>query len=131
MTDDNIARRALLEKGSDAAFLREMQGNLTEAVTVVAANAAKEGAARGRVMLNTAPLRWDYARLLPLCDVVVAIRGEARAITGCDGAAAAVALRAGGGAGSGVGGGGRARLGTGCGGAVGDAGGVLQLVPLP
>ncbi len=85
--------------GMDGGDWLLLQGNLGEAVTVAAANAAKEGAARGRVMLNTAPLRWDCARLLPLCDVVVANRVEARAITGCDGAAAAVALRAGGGIG--------------------------------
>ena len=33
-------------------------------------------------MLNTAPLRWDYAKLLGLCDLVVANGFEARSITG-------------------------------------------------
>ena len=50
-------------------------------------------------MLNTAPLRWDYARVLPVCDVVVANRLEAWEITGLGGADAAVALRIGGGVG--------------------------------
>ena len=59
-----------------------MQGNLRLDVTLAAARAAR--ARRGWVMLNTAPLRWDFSELLPLCDLVVANRFEARAITGHD-----------------------------------------------
>jgi ribokinase len=68
-----------------------MQGNLRLEVTLAAAQAARRLGAR--VMLNTAPLRWDYAGLLPLCDLVVANRFEARTITGeADPQAAALAL---------------------------------------
>ncbi len=59
-----------------------MQGNLRLDVTLAAARAAR--VLGGRVMLNTAPLRWDFSELLPLCDLVVANRFEARAITGQD-----------------------------------------------
>lgn len=57
-----------------------MQGNLRHDVTLEAAQTAKRRGAR--VMLNTAPLRWNYAALLPLCDLVVANRFEAATITG-------------------------------------------------
>ena len=57
-----------------------MQGNLRADVTLAAARAAKARA--GRVMLNTAPLRWNYTALLPLCDLVIANRFEAVTITG-------------------------------------------------
>jgi ribokinase len=53
-----------------------MQGNLSEAATLAAARAAPH------VVLNTAPLRWDYARVLPECDLVVANRLEAEMLTG-------------------------------------------------
>lgn len=59
-----------------------MQGNLRLDVTLAAARAAR--VRRGRVMLNTAPLRWDFSELLPLCDLVVANSFEAQAITGHD-----------------------------------------------
>jgi len=72
-----------------------MQGNLRLAVTLAAARAAR--ARGGRVMVNTAPLRWDFSELLPLCALVVANRYEARAITGLnDAGAAAAALGRGG-----------------------------------
>ena len=54
-----------------------LQGNLTAAATLAAMQAA-----RGRVMLNTAPLRWPVAPMLPFCAVVVANRVEAELITG-------------------------------------------------
>lgn len=54
-----------------------LQGNLTEAVTLAAMQAA-----RGRVMLNAAPLRWPVAPMLALCAVLVVNRGEAESITG-------------------------------------------------
>ena len=57
-----------------------MQGNLRHDVTLAAAQAARSLGAR--VMLNTAPLRWSYASLLPLCDLVVANRFESGTITG-------------------------------------------------
>jgi ribokinase len=67
-----------------------LQGNLSADATLAAARVAT---ARGaRVLLNTAPLRWDVAPLLPLCAVVVANAGEAEAITGRTGPAAAEAL---------------------------------------
>jgi ribokinase len=80
-----------------AAFLAEMgpddwlllQGNLTEAVTRQAAAGA------ARVILNTAPLRWDYAQLLPHCDVVVSNRVEAASLTGLDDPEAAAVRLAG------------------------------------
>ena len=59
-----------------------MQGNLRLDVTLAAARAAR--VLGGRVMLNTAPLRWDFSELLPLCDLVVANSFEAQAITGHD-----------------------------------------------
>ena len=61
-----------------------VQGNLSAAATRAAA-----AACAGRVMLNTAPLRWDVRPLLPYCAVVVANRVEATTITGH---ASAVAL---------------------------------------
>jgi len=67
-----------------------MQGNLRRAVTEAAARAARGRG--GRVMLNTAPLRWEYAGLLPQCELVVANAFEARSITGRDGDAAALDL---------------------------------------
>ena len=66
-----------------------LQGNLSEAATAAALRAA-----RGRTMLNTAPLLWNVAPLLSHCNVVVANAIEARQITGQDGPAAAMALRA-------------------------------------
>lgn len=67
-----------------------VQGNLTAAATLAAMRAA-----RGRVMLNAAPLRWPVAPMLPLCAVVVLNRGEAEAITGlAEPGAAAQRLRA-------------------------------------
>ena len=73
-----------------------MQGNLLLDVTLAAARAAR--ARGGRVMLNTAPLRWDFSELLPLCDLVVANRFEARAITGHDTSGIAAQALAGAGA---------------------------------
>ena len=59
-----------------------MQGNLSQATTLHAAMLAR---ARGAsIVLNAAPLRWDYAPLLPLCDLVVANRGESATLTGYD-----------------------------------------------
>ena len=67
-----------------------MQGNLTAAATLAAMRAA-----RGRVMLNAAPLRWPVAPMLPSCAVAVVNRGEAEAVTGlADPGAAALWLRA-------------------------------------
>ncbi len=69
-----------------------LQGNLRLDVTLAAVRLARTQG--GRVMLNTAPLRWDFSALLPLCDLVVANRFEARLITGHDtpeGAARALA----------------------------------------
>jgi ribokinase len=69
-----------------------MQGNLAQDITEHAALLAR---ARGaRLVLNAAPLRWDYTRLLTLCDVVVANEGEAAELTRtADPAAAAQAMR--------------------------------------
>lgn len=66
------------------------QGNLTAAATSAAMRAA-----RGRVMLNAAPLRWPVAPMLPSCAVVVVNRGEAEAATGlADAGDAVLRLRA-------------------------------------
>jgi ribokinase len=73
-----------------------MQGNLRHDVTFEAAHAAKRRGAR--VMLNTAPLRWDYTALLPLCNLVVANRFEAATITGAPNPRQAAPLLAQGGA---------------------------------
>jgi len=87
-----------LSEDEAAAFADEMasadwlllQGNLTAAATLAAMRAA-----RGRVMLNAAPLRWPVTPMLPFCSVVVVNMGEAEAITGlADPDAAAMALRA-------------------------------------
>ncbi len=68
-----------------------MQGNLSLEVTLAAARLAPF------VVLNTAPVRWDYSGLLPLCAVVVANAGEALEITGLrDPSEAARALAVGG-----------------------------------
>lgn len=66
-----------------------MQGNLTAPATLAAARAA-----RGRVMLNAAPLRWPVTPVLPFCAVAVVNRGEAEAITGLAAGDAALWLRA-------------------------------------
>lgn len=66
-----------------------LQGNLTASATLAAMQAAQ-----GHVMLNTAPLLWDPAPMLPLCAVAVANAVEARQLTGQEGLAAASALRA-------------------------------------
>lgn len=68
-----------------------LQGNLSPPATLAAARRAM--AASACVLLNPAPLRWDARSLLPLCGAVVANEGEAAAITGLDGMAAAEALR--------------------------------------
>ena len=67
-----------------------MQGNLTAAATLAAARAA-----RGRVMLNAAPLRWPVASVLPFCAVAVVNQGEAESVAGLpDPGDAALWLRA-------------------------------------
>lgn len=66
-----------------------LQGNLTASATLAALQSAQ-----GRVVLNTAPLLWDIAPMLPCCAVVIANAVEARQITGQDGANAAAALHA-------------------------------------
>ncbi len=67
-----------------------MQGNLAATATLAAMRAS-----RGRVVLNTAPLRWPATPMLPFCAVAVANRGEAEAITGlAEPGAAARRLRA-------------------------------------
>ena len=67
-----------------------LQGNLSAAATLAAARGAVDRGAQ--VCLNTAPLRWDVAPLLPLCAVVIANAVEAEAITSLTGPAAAEAL---------------------------------------
>lgn len=64
-----------------------MQGNLSEAATRAAMQAA-----RGRVILNTAPLTWPILPLLPLCDLVIANAVEAKSLTGLEAEEAACAL---------------------------------------
>lgn len=82
------AEAAVAELGPRDMLL--LQGNLSFAATEAAMRAAL---ARGaQVMLNTAPLRWDMAPLLPLCALVVANAGEAESLTGRRAGAAAEAL---------------------------------------
>jgi ribokinase len=82
------AEAAVAELGPRDMLL--LQGNLSFEATAAAMRAAL---ARGaQVMLNTAPLRWDMAPLLPLCALVVANAGEAESLTGRRAAAAAEAL---------------------------------------
>lgn len=69
-----------------------MQGNFGLETTRAAMTAARGRGAR--VMFNPAPLRWDCAGLLSLCDVLVANAGEAEGITGRGGPEAASALYA-------------------------------------
>lgn len=57
-----------------------MQGNLRESVTRAAMHAARRLGAQ--VMLNTAPIRWDYSEVAKLTDLVVANWHEASTITG-------------------------------------------------
>lgn len=69
-----------------------LQGNLSRAATEAAAWA---GRARGaRVILNTAPISWPMEDVIAACWGVVANAGEAEAITGRRGAAAAAGLAA-------------------------------------
>ena len=63
-----------------------MQGNLSAEATRAAA-----AACAGRVVLNTAPLRYDVRPLLPLCAVVIANQVEAESVAA---QASAAALRA-------------------------------------
>jgi ribokinase len=63
-----------------------MQGNLSAEATRAAA-----AVCAGRVVLNTAPLRWDVTPLLSLCAVVIANQVEAESVAG---QASAAALRA-------------------------------------
>lgn len=64
-----------------------LQGNLSLAATTAAMRAAK-----GRIILNTAPLLWPVKTLLPLCHLVIANAVEAESITGKMAEAAARAL---------------------------------------
>ena len=89
-----------LPVASAAAFLAEiaagdlllMQGGLSQEATRKAALLAR--ACGARVLLNAAPVRWDYAELLGLVDLVVANQVEAVDLTGHDDpAVAATALR--------------------------------------
>ncbi len=90
-----------LEVAAAEAFVSDMapgdvlliQGNLSLDVTLAAARRAPF------VVLNTAPVRWDCAALLPLCRVVIANAGEAAEITGQTDPLAAARLLAAGGAG--------------------------------
>ena len=59
-----------------------VQGNLSEPATRAAMRAARELGAQ--IMLNTAPIRWDYGEVAKLADLVVANRHEAATITGED-----------------------------------------------
>ena len=53
-----------------------LQGNLTQASTLAAlATATARGAT---TLFNPAPLWWEVGPLLPLCDIVITNRGEAR-----------------------------------------------------
>ena len=86
LDEDEAARFADGMRPADWLLL---QGNLTGPATLAAMQAA-----RGRVMLNAAPLRWPVTPMLPFCSVAVVNRGEAESITGLgDPEAAALELR--------------------------------------
>ncbi len=74
VTADEAARFAAAVGPSDWLL---MQGNLSLPATLAAMQAA-----RGRVMLNAAPLRWPVAPLLPHCAILVVNRVEAEVISG-------------------------------------------------
>ncbi|WP_187277003.1 PfkB family carbohydrate kinase [Phyllobacterium endophyticum] len=57
-----------------------LQGNLTQASTLAALAAATASSAL--TIFNPAPLWWEVGPLLPMCDIVIANRGEAEAMTG-------------------------------------------------
>jgi ribokinase len=74
---------------ANAADIMLLQGNLTQASTRAAlANATARGAT---TLFNPAPLWWEVEPLLPLCDIVIANRGEAKTITGLSEPSAAAA----------------------------------------
>lgn len=86
LDEDEAARFADGMRPADWLLL---QGNLTATATLAAMRAA-----RGRVMLNAAPLRWPVTPMLPFCSVAVVNRGEAESITDlADPEAAALELR--------------------------------------
>ena len=86
LDEDEAARFANGMRPADWLLL---QGNLTGPATLAAMQAA-----RGRVMLNAAPLRWPVTPMLPFCSVAVVNKGEAESITGlADPEAAALELR--------------------------------------
>lgn len=87
----DVAAAEAFAAGAGPGDVLLLQGNLSLSATLAAARRAAEAGAR--VLLNPAPLRWDVRGLLPLCAAVVANEGEAAAITGLDGMAAAEALR--------------------------------------
>ena len=65
---------------ANAADVVLLQGNLTQASTLAAlASATTRGTT---TLFNPAPLWWEVGPLLPLCDIVVTNRGEAKTITG-------------------------------------------------
>ncbi|MGN6551220.1 MAG: ribokinase [Pararhizobium sp.] len=69
-----------------------LQGNLRPETTLAAARIAR--AREARLLLNTAPVAWDMAEVLPLADVIVSNEPEARMLTSCEGKQAAIALKA-------------------------------------
>ncbi len=78
---EDVAVRFVSAMRTDDILL--MQGNLRESVTRAAMQAARVLGAQ--VMLNTAPIRWDYSEVAKLTDLVVANWHEASTITGEDG----------------------------------------------
>lgn len=81
-----VAEASAFVGSADANDWLLLQGNLSLAATLAAARAA-----RGPVMLNAAPLRWELHSIVPLCRVIVVNRQEAAAVTGSDNPAAALA----------------------------------------
>ncbi len=68
-----------------------LQGNLGERTTIGAAQRAR--ACGLTVILNSAPIDWDMADLLPLVDILVCNAPEARTLSGLDGEAALPVLQ--------------------------------------
>ena len=79
----------LLEGFGDGDFL-VLQGNLRSDTTLAACRHARTR--EGRILLNTAPIDWSMAPLLPLVDVIVCNAPEAATLTGLKGREAALAL---------------------------------------
>ena len=88
------AEAAAIASGLTSGDVLVVQGNLSEAATAAALDAARLRGAT--TILNTAPIAWDQQRVAGLASIVVANAGEAEALTGLRDEDAALRLIAGG-----------------------------------